>query len=226
MAARFSFVRASANRKTGPIATTNTDARSCPPSCGMFETCYAKSGHVAIHWRKLDSDGHSLAELCRLIRTIPGGHLWRHNVAGDLPGTGDHIDAAALAKLARANRGRRGFTYTHKPDTPENIAAIRAATRAGFTINLSADNGASADNLARHGLPVVVVIPDSAPKVSRTPAGHKVVHCPAENSERITCSNCGLCQLADRSYLIGFKPKGAQRRKLNATHATLQKATT
>lgn len=215
-AARFHFVRTSANRKTGPISITNTDARTCPPSCGLFAECYAKSGHVAIHWRKLaPGAGLTLAELCRYIRTIPGQQLWRHNVAGDLPGIGDAIDAPALQRLARANRGRRGFTYTHKPATPENVAAIRAATAAGFTINLSADNAAAADDLARHNLPVVVVIPADAGKVTRTPRGRKIVHCPAENTDRVTCATCGLCQQAARPYLIGFKPKGAKRRAVD-----------
>ena len=215
-AARFHFVRVSANRKTGPIPITNTDASSCPPSCGLFNECYAKSGHVAIHWRKLGRDsGLSLAQLCSYIRTLSGGQLWRHNVAGDLPGNGDSIDAAALQKIARANRGRRGFTYTHKPATPDNLTAIRAAAAAGFTINLSADNAAAADTLAAHGLPVVVVIPADAPKVTHTPHGRKIVHCPAENSDRITCANCGLCALQNRQYLIGFKPKGAKRRAVD-----------
>ena len=213
---RFHFVRVSGNRKTGPISVTNTDAQSCPPSCGLFSECYAKWGHVAIHWRKLvPGAGLSLDELCAYIRTIPGRALWRHNVAGDLPGNGDDIDAAALAKLARANKGRRGFTYTHKPPTPANVAAISAAVGAGFTINLSADNAAAADDLVGLGLPVVVVIPADAPKVTRTPRGRKVVHCPAENSDRVTCATCGLCALADRSYLIGFKPKGAKRRAVD-----------
>lgn len=216
-APRFSFVRTSANRKTGPISVTNTDAASCPPSCGLFAECYAKSGHVAIHWRKLvPGAGLSLVELCRLIRTIPGRALWRHNVAGDLPGIGDAIDAAALAKLTRANRGRRGFTYTHKPDTPANIAAIKTATAAGFIVNLSADNGADADRLARHGLPVVVVIPADAAKVSATPAGRKIVLCPAESSDRVTCATCGICADAGRPYLIGFKPKGVKRRAVDS----------
>lgn len=214
---RFHFVRTSGNRKTGPISVTNTDAGSCPPSCGLFAECYAKSGHVAIHWRKLvPGAGLSLDELCAYIRTIPGRALWRHNVAGDLPGNGDDIDAKALRKISRANKGRRGFTYTHKPLTPDNIAAITAAVGAGFTINLSADNAAAADNLAAHGLPVVVVIPADAPKVTRTPRGRKIVHCPAENSDRVTCANCGLCALADRPYLIGFKPKGVKRRAVDA----------
>ena len=132
-----------------------------------------------------------------------------------MPGIGEAIDAPALAQLVKANRGRRGFTYTHKPMTVDNLAATRAAVAGGFIINLSADNGRHADQLAAHGLPIVVVSPADAPKVTRTPAGRQIVQCPAENTDRITCSNCGLCQIADRSYLIGFKPKGAKRRAVD-----------
>lgn len=222
-AARFHFVRVSGNRKTGPIPVTSSAPATCPPSCGLFRECYGKSGHLLMHWQKYTAPGApgpaaglTVDELARHIRTIPGGSLWRHNVVGDLPGNGDEIDAAALAKITRANRGRRGFTYTHKPATAENLRAMRAATAAGFSINLSADNAAAADDLARHGLPVVVVIPADAPKVSRTPRGRKIVLCPAESSDRVTCANCGLCADAARPYLIGFKPKGAKRRAVDA----------
>lgn len=213
-AARFSFVRVSGNRKTGPIPVTNTSADTCPDSCALKGAgCYAETGPTAWHWRKRTR--LTLAEVCRLIRSIPGGSLWRHNVAGDLPGDGEVIDADALHQIARANRGRRGFTYTHKPMTAGNVRAVTDANAAGFTINLSADNATAADDLARHGLPVVVVIPADAPKVSRTPRGRKIVLCPAESSARITCANCGLCAQRSRPYLIGFKPKGARRRAVD-----------
>jgi len=216
---RFSFVRASANRKTGPIPVTMTTRDTCPDSCAFKGAgCYAEIGPIAWHWRKLQNSARALdlVSLCAHIRTIPGGALWRHNVAGDLPGTGEAIDVPALDRIARANRGRRGFTYTHKHASDDNLTAIRAAARRGFTINLSADNAEQADTLAVTGLPVVVVISTGAAKVSHTPAGRKIVQCPAETSTRVTCATCGLCQLADRPYLIGFKPKGARRRAVNS----------
>ena len=179
----------------------------------MFSVCYAKSGNVNIHWTAINKGarGYSLTELCADVKRLPGGTLWRHNVAGDLPGRGADLDTVALEKLTRANRGRRGFTYTHKTD-PATVPALRAATRAGFIVNLSADNAAAADTLTGHGLPVVVVIPLNAPKVTRTPQGRKVVLCPAESSKKITCSNCGLCAIADRDYIIGFRAKGSAKR--------------
>ena len=213
----YQFTRVSANKKTGPIPVTTTSADTCPPDCGLFAQCYAKFGPLRLHWSHVDAGnrGDTLENLCLDIRRLPGGQLWRHNQAGDLPGNGSEIDADALHKIVRANRGRRGFTYTHKAPIGDRLVAMQSATAAGFIINLSADNGAHADTLSAHGLPVVVVIPADAPKVSRTPRGRKVVQCPAENSDRVTCSNCGLCAVADRPYIIGFKPKGAQRRAVD-----------
>ena len=195
-----------------------TSADTCPPDCRLFSVCYAKTGNVNIHWTALNKGarGYSLTELCADIKRLPGGTLWRHNVAGDLPGTGAAIDTAALDKITRANRGRRGFTYTHKHTNPANIAAIKRATDAGLVINLSADNAAHADELAAHGMPLVTVIPSDAPKVTRTPRGRKVILCPAEFSKKITCSNCGLCAIPDRNYIIGFRAKGSAKRAADA----------
>jgi hypothetical protein len=176
---------------------------------------------MRINWHKYTAPnatqrnaGLTIDELCKRIEELPIGTLWRHNVAGDLPGIGEDIDQAQLQQLATANRRRslRGFTYTHKPLTARNLRAIRAAVKNGLTINLSADNGTDADKKSRHGLPVTVILPTDAPKVSATPAGRKIVQCPAETSDRITCQNCGLCAKADRGYLIGFAPKGAKKK--------------
>jgi len=215
----YHFARVSGNRKTGPIPVTTTSRDTCPDSCALKDRgCYAETGHIKIHWRKLvNGAGLSLDMLCRHIRTIPGGTLWRHNQAGDLPGTGDQLDAKALARIVRANRGRRGFTYTHKDiGQPRNLAAIRDANARGFTVNLSADNLAHADTLAPSDLPVVVVLPASAGKVSRTPRGRKVILCPAEFTDKVQCVNCGLCYLKDRDYMIGFRAKGVRKKLVNA----------
>ena len=215
----YHFSRVSSNRKTGPIPVTTTSADTCPPDCALLgHGCYAEGGPIGWHWQRVSSGqrGISLDMLCRYIRTIPGRMLWRHNQAGDLPGTGAELDTVALAKLVRANRGRRGFTYTHKDiGKRRNRVAIQDANASGFTVNLSADNAAHADTLADSGLPTVVVIPLDAGKVSHTPRGRKIVQCPAENTSRVTCANCGLCYLSDRDYLIGFKAKGRKKTEVD-----------
>jgi hypothetical protein len=156
---------------------------------------------------------------CEQIAALPEGQLWRHNQAGDLPGIGDTIDAKALAALVRANAGKRGFTYTHKPVTTANARAIAKANAAGFTINLSADNLSEADKLAASGAgPVAVVLPDTVHgnvKVN-TPAGRPVVVCPATYRDEVSCKTCQLCARRDRKVIVGFPAHGVSKRHVSA----------
>ena len=131
-----------------------------------------------------------------------------------------------LEQLASANVGKRGWTYTHKPvsgDSNEstcNRAAVRSANERGFTINLSADNLAEADELKTADCgPVVVVLPADSPLAMSTPGGHKVVVCPAQRPDSAaTCATCGLCQ-RQRSVIVGFLAHGTQARAASAIAA-------
>lgn len=152
------------------------------------------------------------------VKRLPLGLLWRHNQAGDLPGSNNLIDADALASLTKANTGRRGFTYTHKPvlpgqaDNPTiegNANAIAKANAGGFTVNLSADTLKEADALAALGIaPVAVLLPKMQLTNTATPAGRKVVVCPAVTRENVSCMTCGLCQRSARSVIVGFPAHG------------------
>jgi hypothetical protein len=53
------------------------------------------------------------ADFLQAIRSLPAGQLWRHNQAGDLPHSGGRISRRFIRGIVAANRGRRGFTYTH-----------------------------------------------------------------------------------------------------------------
>ena len=217
----FHFTAKSDNVKTGSMPVTTSTAETCPPSCPFRKKgCYAENSFLGMHWRKITDGrrGEGFTAFLAKIREIPKGTLWRHNQAGDLPGKGDRINAGELLRLAKAARGTRGFTYTHKPPTSKNLKAIRAATREGFTINLSGNSLKHADRLSRHGLPVVAVLPSEAVKVKNltTPADRPVVVCPATRSEYITCKTCGLCSKADRPFIIGFPAHGSQSEKADA----------
>lgn len=209
---RVMFNLRSGNRKTGPIPVSITDPSSCPTSCAFFGNgCYAAYGHLGWHWRTTSTRGLSWRAFCARVAELEPGTVWRHNEAGDLPGEGEDIDRFALNQLVRANEGRRGFTFTHKP-VLRNLAnrrAIRGALARGFTINLSADSLAHADELAALELaPVAVVLAhDAPPRATRTPAGRKVVVCPAQTSE-LTCERCRLCAAPQRKAIVGFLAHG------------------
>jgi hypothetical protein len=219
------LTKISGNSKTGPIPVSTTERDSCPPTCSFYASgCYAKGGPLGIHWSQVSKGkrGSNWAEFLEDLKTLPKGQLWRHNQAGDLPGKGLRIAAKLLGQLVDVNAQRKlkGFTYTHKPLTPSNAAAIADANLRGFVINLSADSLAEADEKYNTGLgPVVVVLPIDAETGKRyvTPQGHKVVTCPATiQGSDLTCARCQLCAIPDRKSIIGFPAHGVAKRKVNA----------
>lgn len=208
---KFQFIASSSNKKTGPMPTTYTSRDSCPPSCPHYlADCYAEAGfHTRMIWNKVPERGLDLDGLTAAIKRLPLGQIWRANVAGDLPGDGEQVDAYALGQIVKANRGRRGFTYTHKK-SPEAVQWAKHATAWGFTVNLSADDAGEADTLAATGAPVVCIVPMDTPKHTTTPEGRPILVCPAQTTDYMTCALCQLCQKAERRQIIGFRAHGTK----------------
>lgn len=222
-----SLTMVSRNAKTGPIPVSTTTRETCPASCPFTSQggCYASNGPLNLFWRKVTERkiGAAWDSFLKDVAKIQRGALWRHNQAGDLPGDGETIDVVAMAKLVKANRGKRGFTYTHYNvvGNDHNAEIIRNANEGGFTVNLSANNLAHADKLAALEIaPVAVVLPSSVNgnvKLS-TPQGRKVVVCPATYRDDTNCATCGLCAL-QRDAIVGFPAHGVQKRKADAIAA-------
>ena len=214
------FVKKSANAKIGRIPCTTSGRDTCPPTCPLINNgCYASSGfHTRLNWDKVTSGerGGSLAQLCETVAALPDGQLWRHNVAGDLPHKDGFIDYAAVKALADANKGKRGFTYTHHLMTRHiNRDAVEAANMKGFTINLSGDNIHKADKLAALNIaPVVAIVaPDQLTNFTSA-AGNKVVICPAVTRDDVTCETCKMCAIPTRKTIIAFPAHGTGKAKI------------
>src|SRR4051812_45721310 len=119
----------SSNVKTGPMPVSTTSKETCPSVCPFRagNGCYAESGPLATLWAKMTEAGPNSAfqsgvakvhttdwkGLCANVAALSAGVLWRHNQAGDLPHVGGKIDREQLLALVKANKGRKGFTYTH-----------------------------------------------------------------------------------------------------------------
>lgn len=220
---RLAFSLKSRNAKTGNIPVSTSPASTCPSACPLKASgaCYAKHGPLGMFWAKVNDGRAGIAwgDFLTMVEGLPEGQLWRHNQAGDLPGDDNEIDQVMLRQLVLANyaSASHGFTYTHKPmDNPANRMAVAHANRDGFTINLSADTLAEADELAALNIgPVVVVVPRDADNMT-TPEGRKVVICPAQRSDDVTCKSCGLCANASRSSIVGFRAHGVSAKKAEA----------
>ncbi len=227
------LTRISRNAKTGPIPVSMSEKETCPDTCPLKQGgCYAQGGPVNIHWIRLSAHkvGVTWKAFLDAVKAFPYAQLWRHNQAGDLPGIGNAIDVRRMAELVSANKGKRGFTYTHKPTLDgqadgktieANRKAIANANRNGFTVNLSADTLADADALASLGIaPVATLLPSKQLTNTRTPSGRKVVICPAVTREFTTCATCQLCQRSNRSVIIGFPAHGVSTAKADAVANT------
>ena len=232
-----SLTRISMNIKTGPIPVSTTSKASCPDSCPLKEGgCYAQSGPLNIHWQKVSEKarGNDFDSFCLEIKSLRKNQLWRHNQAGDLSGVNNLINFSHLKKLVSANKGKKGFTYTHKPVLVEDVkddnlttrektilvnsnrAAIEYANKNGFTINLSGNNKNHADKLKLLNIaPVVTIMKSDAKGNEITELGNKVVKCPATYRDNVTCQSCGLCQKGERSAIIGFPAHGVSKKKVD-----------
>lgn len=209
----------SRNEKVGPIPVSTTSAKTCPSDCPFKKSgCYADGGPLALFWGKVTREdaGTDWDSFCGQVAALPEGQLWRHNQAGDLPGDGKQIDNKAVEALVEANRGRKGFTYTHYDviQNSINYATVQWANNSGFAINLSGNNIAHADKLAALKIgPVVCVVPEDHPEHSQTASGRKVVVCPEQTGKAKSCAECKLCQKVDRAVIVAFRAHGVSKKK-------------
>lgn len=217
------------NSKTGKMPVSTTTAKSCPAECPFSKKngCYAESGPLAIHWRKVTEGvrGTDWQTFCETISKLPLNQIWRHNQAGDLPADSKgQLVEHLVDDLVAANRGKKGFTYTHHvPTKGVNRSVISHANRNGFTINLSANNMEHADKLKKLGIaPVAMVlsheVDGAVTPTLFTPAGNKVLVCPVTYRENVNCASCQLCQKSKRSVIVGFPAHGSMKKR--ATTAT------
>lgn len=211
----------SSNVKTGRIPTTTSARSSCPVTCAFYNKgCYAKSGPQAIHWRKVSEGERGLPwnEFVAEVSKIQEGQVWRHNVSGDLPHSFGDIDSGMVSQLVTANQGRRGYTYTHHILNRNNVEVIQKANANGFTINASCESVEQADRvMTEHSIPAVAVVPsDKTERFYKTASGRKVITCPATVHDNVTCATCGLCQVADREFIVAFPAHGTAKKTVNA----------
>ena len=215
----FHITPKSKNAKVGKMAVTTSTATTCPTSCPFKSNgCYADSGPLKLHWDKVTEGdrGDDWPTFLDKIKDLPAGSKWRHNQAGDLPGDTKDLDSTKCVDLAKANEGKRGFTYTHYDvlDNFQNAITVNIMNNLGFTVNVSANNLDHADKLCDMDIaPVATVLPIEQTTNTVTPKGRKVVVCPATYKDDVSCADCMLCEKRDRKVIVGFPAHGTSKKK-------------
>ena len=230
------ITKKSSNRKIGNIPCSITEESSCSPTCPFINSgCYAKTGPVSWHWKKISNGTQSnltdWSGLCSFLKDQKPGQLMRINVAGDLIHKNGVINQDALKQLVKSNRNKRAWTYTHHKLNRDNYKAVKHANKNGFTINISTESLPAVDKIIDLKLPAVTVISDKnnylkpykgsdnrtyykVTKQLRTPKGRKVVVCLAQLQENVTCETCQLCT-KQRDFPVAFVAHGNQVKKVN-----------
>ena len=215
----FHFVKKSGNKKTGFMPVTYNSRLSCPDSC-MFKNngCYADNFHTRLNWDKVTSGerGGTFKELLNNIKALKPGTIWRACVAGDIPSNNKgEISRTYIKGITVANQGKKGYTYTHnRLDIGENISLLKTANKQGFTVNISIESEAAADNAVLNNLPAVIVVKSTEKRRSwYTKNKNKILVCPAQTSG-VNCIDCQLCQSRPKNLIIAFKAHGNQAKKI------------
>ena len=201
------------------MAVTTSTATTCPSACPFKDNgCYAESGPLKLHWLKVTKGerGDDWSTFLDKIKELPAGSKWRHNQAGDLPGDTQNLDDVKCVELAKANEGKRGFTYTHYDvlDNLQNAITVNIMNHLGFTVNVSANNLRHADKLCDLNIaPVATVLPIEQTTNTVTPKGRKVVVCPATYKDDVSCADCMLCEKRDRKVIVGFPAHGTSKKR-------------
>lgn len=212
------------NRKLGLGAyVVSLSSDTCPNDCPLKSGgCYAKQGHLRIHWDRLDAGessdkgpgrwkGSGFSSLASaLIRHVPAGTLLRIGDVGD-PSNNGRVSIALIRALGTLKRrGVRSIVYTHaKP--ADNRRALAVAAELGVAVNFS-NHGHLGTRPGGEGQRVTTVAPEYWETHEESTVG--TLRCPAETRPDVTCDSCGLCS-RERGYAIAFTAHGSQGKRVS-----------
>lgn len=110
------------------------------------------------------------------------------------------------------------WTYTHFVDEVLPILPPKDSGPEITCINISTDSPNQALEVFRAGAPTVITVNANMNAKVEFFQNIRVVRCPAEYNDKVTCSNCGggkpLCARKDRDYIIKFTAHGTSAKKI------------
>lgn len=218
------LVLRSKNTKVGNVAATYAPIKStCDRACPFFDNgCYAQQGKVGMHLRDnvepvyAGLDGDTLAELESAAIRDGAAYLRRRGIRRPLRMhvSGDATTNKRAAVLASAASHWPGhvWTYTHAHRTVDRSAWGGVSVLASCE---SLDDAKAA--MARGYAAAVVTGPHPADGKAYTKDGVKVIPCPAQTREDVTCEKCRLCwndrALVARNAAIAFEAHGPAKKR-------------
>lgn len=211
-------VEQSKNAKTGDVSVTMVSQASCPDSCPLKRKgCYAENGFAGFATRRLnkssETDAVRIARAeARAIARLSGRRDLRVHVVGDCrTERAARIVSRAMARH-RAKQGKRAWTYTHA------WRKVRRECWGSESVLASCETPAEVLEARAAGYATALVVSEFQQESAYDLDGVRVIPCPAQTRENVTCQSCGLCMDAGRLHKAGltiaFEAHGSQAHKV------------
>lgn len=204
----------SSNKKLGKgVSSTYREVGpTCPSSCKHYQSksCYALWGHVGIHQKNSSRSDDDAESAYKFVKSLPENQSVRHHVSGDFMFM-DSPDEKYIEGVLRAHSERpdvRGWTYTHGW---RQLSQEKMNSKNSLTVNASCDSVDDLVDAVNAGWPATITVAEDQEnfEIGQT----KVVICPQQRSESVTCEACGLCMNKGRKSVVGFRLHGTGKNK-------------
>ncbi len=207
-------VELTSNRKTGPVSVTHVSQESCPVDCALrYSGCYAETGMQMFVTNRLNraraKDPEVIARSeAREIGKLSGIRPLRLHVVGDC----STAPAARIVSAAVDGWKHPVWSYTH--------AWRKVARKAWGKVSVLASCETPADvKRARvKGYATALVVSKFESSKAYQIDGVKVIPCPAQTHDDVTCTTCKLCwndvRLREIGATIAFEAHGSGAKKV------------
>ena len=216
-------VQSSKNAKIGDVSTTLAATVSCVDCTLRGNGCYAETGMVGIHVRRLNdkvrarkaSPVRQAEHEARGIDALKArGQGLRIHTSGDCPTREAAEIVADAAQRFMQRGGGKAWTYTH--------AWRRMPRKAWGAVSVlaSVETLKDARKAMRRGWAVARVVPQFSGNKAWLEDGVRWIPCPAQTRDDVTCESCRLCWDDDKLRAINagvaFEAHGSAKRKAAA----------
>ena len=162
----------------------------------------------------------------KLSRAHKSARFLRDRVVGDVmteDGKVDHDYIQKIAGLAHEfDLVPFGYTHAWKEFAAADVAQIKET---GYVMNASCETRADIRAAIDLGMPVTIasdVITEGETFARPDGKTLRVVTCPAQTRENVTCADCGLCAKPERAAIVRFNIHGTAKKSAASTVSELE----
>jgi hypothetical protein len=153
----------------------------------------------------------------KLSKCNPSARFMRDRVVGDVmteSGTIDHDYIRTIAALAiESDLVPFGYTHAWRRFDASDVARVAAT---GYVMNASCESREDVRQAVALGMPTVIasdLVEDGETFTRPDGTTLRVVTCPAQTREDVSCASCGLCARPERRAVVRFNIHGTAKRR-------------